>query len=69
MHDATMNIGQPKITTGVSICQAFMIDTKQVQNGGMQIMNVHSVSSRVVSVIVGFTISEAGLQAAPREHH
>ena len=41
-----------------------MINAETVQDGGVQVMNVHRVAGNVVGVIVGFAEDHAALDAA-----
>lgn len=41
MHDVPINIGQPKISPLVSVRQTLVIYPEQVQNRGIQIVDVH----------------------------
>ena len=47
--DVSVDIGQPVGPTGVGIGQALVIETKQVQNGGMQIVHMHTAVDSAVS--------------------
>ena len=53
------NIGQPKIAAVVLECQALMIDTHDVKEGGMKVMNGASIFNGVVSEFVSCTIAVA----------
>lgn len=52
MHDLSIDIRQPKIATCVSIRQSLMIDAKQMQQGGVQVMHVNGILNRGITKIV-----------------
>ena len=64
-----MNVGQPEVTTAVVIGQFFVIEAKQVQHCGMQIMNVHPVLDCMVAKLVRCAVNETRLYTAPRHPH
>ena len=51
--NVTLNVCQPKIAPCIAIRQTLMIQPHQVQNRGMQIVNVNFVFGGIVSVIIG----------------
>src|SRR5258708_17815154 len=46
------------------ICKAFMIDSETMEDGRLQIVNVHRIGDNVVAVVVGLTDRDSGLDAA-----
>ena len=46
-----------------------MIDSQQMQDGRMQIMDMHRVFSDVVTVFVGLSITYSGLNATSGHPH
>lgn len=58
-----MNIGQPIVAALKPICQFEVIDAKQVQHRGLQVVHVHRVFSDVVAEIVGRTVRYPGANA------
>ena len=53
VDDVSMNVGQSKVSSGVSICQSFMIDSQQMQNRGVEIMHVNAVLCNTGTDIIG----------------
>ena len=66
MNDLAVNIRQSVIKTAVGKDQAFMIKAQEMQNGGMQIMNVNGVFVNHETEIISGTIGEAGFETAAR---
>lgn len=64
MHDATGDVGQAIVSTGMTIRQAFVIEAHQMQDCGMEIVNMDDVFSNVDAVAVRFSMRDAGLHAA-----
>ena len=64
-----MNIGQPEIATAVAISQSFVIQSHEMQHGGMQVMDVHPVFDGLISELVGRAERHAPANAAAGEPH
>ena len=56
-----MNICQTIPATLVLECQSFMVDTKLVQNSGMQVVDMDAILLHVVAVFIRRAIAAAGL--------
>ena len=72
----SVDIGEAKISPLVTVSEFTMVDTKQVQNGGIEIVNMHGILSpvilvwadditiligEVVSIFIGLSISDTRL--------
>ena len=44
-----MRIGQPKNAAGIAIGQAIVVEPKQMQDGGVQVMYVHWVFGNTIT--------------------
>ena len=53
MNDVAFDIGQAKVAAGIAVGEAFVIEAEQVQNRGVQVVDVHLVLGGVVAVVVG----------------
>ena len=58
------NIGQAYITAVVTISKFEMIQPKKMQNGSVNIMNVHGVIDGIHPQIIGAAISETSFKTA-----
>src|SRR5258706_16208880 len=58
-----MDIGQAPIGAIVAEGQFFVVDPKQVKNGGMEIVAIGFVFNGSPGPFVAFTVSESGLEA------
>ena len=47
-----MNIRKPHVPTTESVCTALMIDSKQMHDGGIQVMDVDGILGNVVTVVI-----------------
>ena len=54
-----MNIGEPEIPTGVAVGQLFMIQSHQVQDRGVKVVDMDGVLFNVVSNIIGLTVNRS----------
>src|SRR4026209_83976 len=64
MSDLSGHIGQPEITALEPECQLGVVDAKQVQDGGLQVMDVYPVFGGVKSEFIGIANGLAALDAA-----
>ena len=69
MHDISMDICQPKITSLISVSRLLMVETHQMENGGMQIMNMNLVLDSVVTIFVGPAVADARRYSATSQEH
>ena len=63
-HHVPTHIGKAKVSPGVAECQFLVIEPKDVQHGGVQVVRVDFVIRCGVAVIVGFAVAEAAFHAA-----
>ena len=59
-----MHVGQAEISSRMAIGQLFVVQSQQVQNGGMPIVDVHFALYGFVAVFVGGSVAESALYAA-----
>src|SRR5262245_19222608 len=64
LDDLAMNIGQAHVAAAETHRQALMVDTKQVQHGGVQVVDLDLIGDGLVAEFVGFSINRAALDAA-----
>ena len=62
--DATVHIGQPEVATLVMMRQAFVVYAEQVQDRGIQIVDMNSAARDVVAKVVGGAMAEARLDSS-----
>ena len=67
-HSA-VHIGQPKISTAVAVGQFFVIQTHQMQDGGVQVVNMHFVFDSGETEFIRCTVSHAPLDASTGQPH
>src|SRR5215472_11793868 len=63
------NIGQPKVTTAVTIRQFCMVDSQQIQNSGMDIVHVDGLLDGFPPEIVGRSKRHPALDSASSQPH
>ena len=66
LDDVTMHIGQSEIPTGVAIRELRMVKSHQVQNRGVQIMNMNPVFHSSVAELIGAAVRQAAFDSATR---
>jgi len=60
---------QPELAPLRAVREPLVIDAHQVQDGGIEIVDVHRVLDDVVAELVGLAVDEPRLHAAAREPH
>src|SRR6266481_843825 len=63
------HVGQAEITSAIKISQPLMIHAEDVQNGRMQIVDVHALLHSEIAVVVGRAVSGTPFYAAARHPH
>ena len=64
-HDVAMHVGEAIIAAGMAVCEAGVVEPHQVQDGGVEIMNVHRVLHRADAVLVGRPVHAPAPHAGP----
>ena len=55
LHKLSVNIGEPEISALIFERELFVVNTKQMQNRGVQVMHMNRITNNVVAVFVCFT--------------
>ena len=63
-HDVAVDVGEAEVAALVTVGEAFVVEAKAVQDGGVQVVNGHGVADDVVGEVVGLAEDEAGFDAA-----
>ena len=62
-----MNIGESKVATGVAESQLLMVQSEQVQDGGVEVVNVNGILSNPVADVICFAVHDPALHSAAGE--
>ena len=65
VDDLPVHIGQAEIATGVPERQAFVVEAKQMQDGGVQIVHVNFALNRSIAVFVRRAMHDPSFHTAP----
>src|SRR5258708_29596083 len=57
------HVGQAKVTAGIAVGKFFMFETHQVENRGVQIVDVHAIFLRVIAELVCGPVDESGFHS------
>ena len=63
------NAGETLVKALVSNCKAAVIDAHTVENGSIQLVEVHRVFSNIITEIISFAVGHSGLDAPPCHPH
>ena len=69
VDDVAVDIGQPEVAAAVAISQTLVVESDQVQNRGVQVMDVDLVLGDVKAELVGGTISCSRLHPSSGQPH
>ena len=67
MHDPPVHVGESVVPALEAESQTLVIDAEDVQQGRVQIVDVHGVFDHVVGEFVGLSERKAGLDACARK--
>ena len=67
LDHVAVDVGQPEVAAGVAIDQPGVVDSHQVQDRGVVVVNVHGVFDDVHAEFVGLAVGTAALDAAAGE--
>src|SRR5437899_382161 len=65
-HDLSMNVGEAKITAGVTVGQTLMVETKEVENRGVEIMDADRILHGLEPEVVGGAMDGPAADATTR---
>src|SRR5688572_26412924 len=65
----SVDVGEPEVAAAVEVSQLRMFHSQQMQNGRMQIVNVHAIFHSVVAELVGGAIRDAAFDSAAGHPH
>ena len=63
-HHPPVNIGQAKIPAGVPVCELFVVESEQMQQRRVQIVDVNVVFDRLESEFIRGAVNRAAFDAA-----
>src|SRR5262245_7037477 len=64
-----VHVGQPEIAATVAVCEPFVVEAHEVQDGGVQIVDVRSVFDGRVAEFIGGAVDVAALHPAAGQPH
>ena len=67
MYDFAVDVCQAKTPPLILVCQTLVIDVHQVQNRGVQVMQVHFIVDRMPAEFVRGAVAHSALDASPCE--
>src|SRR5215510_13544803 len=69
MRNVTVHVSQPKVAAAIEVREPRVVDSQQMQDRGVQIVDVHPVFDRIVANLVRAAISDATLHTAACHPH
>ncbi len=68
-HHFPKNIGEPKVATTVAVGEAFVIEAEEMQEGGVQIVEMHLVNFGGLARRIGGSVAQPSFDAATGHPH
>lgn len=65
MDDPPCDISEAEIAPGIAVREPFVVDAQQVQNGGMEIVDVNAVMHGSETKVIGLSVRDAPFDTAP----
>ena len=62
-----MDVGQPEIASGVPVGEVFVLNSQQVKDRGVEVVDVDLVDHRLMPELIGLAVADAALDAAAAE--
>ena len=69
LHNVSVDVGQSKIATLVTVAKLFVINAHQVHDRCVKVVDVDFVANDVVAERIGFAVNDAWLDAGARHPH
>ena len=69
MSNHAVNIGQTEIATLVFISESLVMNAQEMQNGGVEIVNVNGVANNIIAVVVRFAERKPFLDSGSRHEN
>ena len=69
VDDFSVNVGQAKVSTRVSVGELQVIESEQVEHGGVEVVEVNFILDRIVPVFVCGAMADARLDATSGQEH
>ena len=67
MNHTAVDIGQTEVTAGVAVGQSFVVETHEVQNRRVQVMNVHRVLDSLKTKFICRSVDDSPLHPSTSE--
>ena len=61
MDDGAGDVGEAEVAALEAVGEFFMIEAEAVQNGGLEVVDMHGIFDDAVAEVIGFSIGDAGL--------
>ncbi len=69
MDDVAVDIGEAEVTSGVAEGEAFVVEAEEVEDGGVEVMDVDGVNGGLEAEVIGGAVDGAAFDAATGEPH
>src|SRR2546428_793223 len=66
-HHTPMHVGEPEIAASVAVCETFVIDAQEVQNGRVEIVHMNRMLGHIDAELVGTAVSHSTSRRSRRQ--
>ena len=67
--DAAVDVGESEVSSLESVCELFVVDAHECEDGGVKVVEVCFVFSGVISEFIGSAVDVAGVDACTGHPH
>ena len=64
-----MHIGEAEVTASVAVSEAFVVNAQEMENGGVQVVNVDAIVDGAEAEVIAGAVGHAALDAAAGQPH
>jgi hypothetical protein len=68
-HNFAVNVCKAKVPAGMAVCQALVVEAKQVKDRGVQVMEVGLILYSIISVVVGQAVNHTSFDSRASHPH
>ena len=63
-HDVTVDVGEAKLTALIAERMGLVVDTAEVHEGGLHVVDVDAIRGDIPAEVIGFAEGDSGIDAA-----
>ncbi len=69
LYDMTVHVGEAEVASFVFKDEFFVLDAKEVEGGGVEVVNVERINRCGEAEGIGFAVGDSAFNSSPGEEH